>query len=283
MRVTPVEEGQSGSDQDYLAESSHMVNRFRLRTILMPTLWGGSLLSARPLLAAEQAIVENGQVNPQALLQAGGLIGYIIIALSVAMVALIMEHLLSIRKGSLMPRSLAEQLHQLIAAGQFQQADQLCRQRPTFLSYVVMSGLQEANFGYHAVEKAMEDASIEQAARLSRKIEYLSVIGALAPMLGLMGTVWGMIQAFAEFTEKANPMPADFAPAISEALVTTLFGLCVAVPALAAYAWFRNRIDEYVAETTLMAEHLVGPLRRSLIEKRKTSKPAPPNGPGRGV
>lgn len=232
-------------------------------------------MSASPLFAAEGAIVENGQVNPQALLKAGGVIGYVVIALSVAMVALIMEHLLSIRKGSLMPRSLAEQLHQLISGGQFQQADQLCRERPTFLSYVVMSGLKEANFGYNAVEKAMEDASIEQAARLSRKIEYLSVIGALAPMLGLMGTVWGMIQAFAEFTEKANPMPADFAPAISEALVTTLFGLLVAVPALAAYAWFRNRIDEYVAETTLMAEHLVAPLRRSLIEKRKVTKTAP--------
>ena len=118
----------------------------------------------------------------------------------------------------------------------------------------------------------MEDACAEQAARLNRKIEYLSVIGALAPMLGLMGTVWGMIQAFAEFTEKANPMPADFAPAISEALVTTLFGLCVAVPALAAFAWFRNRIDEYVAETTLMAEHLISPLRKTLLEKRKTSR-----------
>ena len=230
------------------------------------------IFSANPLFAAEGAIIENGQVNPQALLKAGGAIGYVVIALSVAMVALIMEHLLSIRKGSLMPRSLAEQLHQMISGGQFQQADQLCRERPTFLSYVVMSGLKEANFGYNAVEKAMEDASVEQAARLSRKIEYLSVIGALAPMLGLMGTVWGMIQAFAEFTEKANPMPADFAPAISEALVTTLFGLLVAVPALAAYAWFRNRIDEYVAETTLMAEHLVAPLRRSLIEKRKVVK-----------
>jgi biopolymer transport protein ExbB len=230
------------------------------------------ILTASPLFAAEGAIVENGQVNPQALLKAGGAIGYVVIALSVAMVALIMEHLLSIRKGSLMPRSLAEQLHQMISGGQFQQADQLCRERPTFLSYVVMSGLKEASFGYNAVEKAMEDASVEQAARLSRKIEYLSVIGALAPMLGLMGTVWGMIQAFAEFTEKANPMPADFAPAISEALVTTLFGLLVAVPALAAYAWFRNRIDEYVAETTLMAEHLVAPLRRSLIEKRKAVK-----------
>lgn len=242
----------------------------RIRQLLVTTACGGLLLAGSPVLAAEGAIVENGQINPQALLQAGGLIGYVIIALSVAMVALVMEHLLSIRKGSLMPRSLAEQLHQHIGSGQLQQADQLCRQRPTFLSYVVMSGLQEANFGYSAVEKAMEDASVEQAARLSRKIEYLSVIGSLAPMLGLMGTVWGMIQAFAEFTEKANPMPADFAPAISEALVTTLFGLLVAVPALAAYAWFRNRIDEYVAETTLMAEHLVAPLRRVLIDKRRS-------------
>ncbi len=245
----------------------------RIRLIMTAGLMLVIFFIAQPLLAADRAIIENGQVKPQALLQAGGVIGYVIIALSVAMVALVLEHLLSIRKGSLMPRSLAEQLHQMIGAGQFQQADQLCKQRPTFLSYVVMSGLQEANFGYNAVEKAMEDASIEQAARLSRKIEYLSMIVSLAPMLGLMGTVWGMIQAFAEFTEKANPMPADFAPAISEALVTTLFGLCVAVPALAAYFWFRNRIDEYVAETTLMAEHVISPLRRTLIEKRKATKP----------
>lgn len=224
-------------------------------------------------------IFEEGRVNPQALLRAGGTIGYIIIGLSVATLALIMEHLMSIRRGSLMPRPLAEELHQQITAGQLPQAEQLCRQRPTFLSYVVLSGLQEAGFGYNAVEKAMEDAALEQAARLARKIEYLSVIGALAPMLGLMGTVWGMIQAFAEFTAKANPMPADFAPAISEALVTTLFGLCVAVPALAAYAWFRNRIDEAVAETTLMAEHIIAPIRRSLIDKRRSAKSAPERKP----
>jgi biopolymer transport protein ExbB len=234
--------------------------------------------SAGDAVAAE-SIVEEGRINPRALLQAGGVIGYVIIGLSLAMVALIIEHLMSIRRGSLMPRSQAEELHQQITAGQIQQADQHCRQRPTFLSYVVLAGLQESGFGYNAVEKAMEDAALEQSARLSRKIEYLSVIGALAPMLGLMGTVWGMIQAFAEFTEKANPMPADFAPAISEALVTTLLGLCVAVPALGFYAWFRNRIDEYVAETTLLAEHIIAPLRRTLIEKRKAARETKPSSP----
>lgn len=227
-------------------------------------------IPALPALAADsQGIVEGGRVNPQALLRAGGVIGYVIIALSIATTALIIEHLLSIRRGSLMPRGLAETLHQHLQNGQLQQAEQLCKERPTFLSYVVGAGLQELNFGYAAVEKAMEDAAVEQAARLTRKIEYLSVIGNLAPMLGLMGTVWGMIQAFAEFTVKANPMPADFAPAISAALVTTLFGLIVAVPALAAYSWFRNRIDEFVAETTLLAEYLVTPLRRALIERKR--------------
>lgn len=223
-------------------------------------------------LLAESQIFVDGRLDVQALLRAGGPIGYLIIGLSIAMVALVMEHLLSIRRGSLMPRPLVEDLHHKLNAGQVGESIAACQLRPSFLGYVISSGLKEVGFGYTAVEKSMEDAAAEQAARLSRKIEYLSVIGALAPMLGLMGTVWGMIQAFAEFAEKANPMPADFAPAISEALVTTLFGLCVAIPAMAAYAWFRNRIDEFVAETTLTAEQLMVPLKRAIIEKRRPTK-----------
>lgn len=225
-----------------------------------------------PGLLAESQIFVDGQLDIQALLRAGGPIGYIIIGLSVAMVALIVEHLLSIRRGSLMPRSLVEELHQKLTAGQVSEAAAVCKVRPSFLGYVISAGLKEVSFGYDAVEKSMEDAAAEQAARLFRKIEYLSLIGALAPMLGLMGTVWGMIQAFAEFSERANPSPADFAPAISAALVTTLFGLCVAVPAIAAYAWFRNRIDEFVAETTLTAEQLIMPLKKALIDRQRSNK-----------
>jgi biopolymer transport protein ExbB len=223
------------------------------------------LCASRSALAAEgHPIFHNGQFDPRALIQAGGLIGYATIALSVAMAALVIEHLLSIRRDALMPKAQAVELQKLIAAGQLPQADQLCRQQPTLLSYIVLAGLQEASFGYAAVEKAMEDAAQEQAARLARKVDYLSVIGAISPMLGLTGTVWGMIQAFAEFAERANPTPTDFAPSISEALVTTLFGLLVAIPAMSAHAWFRNRTDEYVAETALLSERLMSPLRRKL-------------------
>ncbi|MEZ6067052.1 MAG: MotA/TolQ/ExbB proton channel family protein [Planctomycetaceae bacterium] len=247
------------------------------RWIVRTGLLAIALLTAPSLLAAdtEPLLTDNG-VNVGGLLRAGGVIGYIILALSVAMVALIVEHLLSIRRGSLMPPGMADEARQTVEGGQLQQALQLCRSRPSFLGHVVAAGLQEAAIGPEAIEKGMEDAAAEQAARLMRKIEYLSVIGTLAPMLGLMGTVWGMIQAFGEFAEKANPQVAEFAPGISNALVTTLMGLCVAVPALAFFAIFRNRIDEFVAEASLQAEHVLAPVRRAVRQKRDRTRDGRP-------
>jgi biopolymer transport protein ExbB len=239
---------------------------------LAACLWLGS---PSVLSAQEGILVGEEGLDVRALIRAGGAIGYVIIALSVAMVALIVEHLLSIRRRALMPPGLAEDLHKLISAGQYAQADKTCREQPSFLSYVVASGLQDVGLGYAAVEKAMEDASQEQAARLYRKIEYLSVIAAIAPMLGLLGTVWGMILAFNEFSQKANPQVAEFAPGISAALVTTLQGLCVAVPALASFFMFRNRIDEMVAEVALKAEAILAPYKRSAAGAR-TAEAAPP-------
>ena len=204
--------------------------------------------------ASAEPVTDNGMTLRQ-LLRAGGSIGLVILGLSMAMVALIVEHLLTIRRGSLMPDGLAESVAAMVATGRFAEADQLCREQPSFLGAVLAEGLAEAPLGYRAVEKSMEDASAERAARLFRKIEYLSVIGTLATMLGLLGTVWGMIVAFQEFATKLNPPVSELAPGIYQALVTTLMGLGVAVPALAAFAIFRNRIDELVAEASLRAEH----------------------------
>ena len=212
------------------------------------------------------------QLEVRELLQAGGAIGIVIIVLSVCMVALIVEHLRSIRHGSLMPASLAEQTHQLIAQKQFQQAAQLCNESGSFLGHVLSAGLAETELGYAAVEKSMEDAATEQAARLFRKIEYLSIIGTIAPMLGLLGTVWGMMLAFMEFQLKANPQVAELAPGIYKALVTTLLGLGVAVPALAGFAIFCHRIDELVAESSLLAEHVFLDFKRSLAARRKSTR-----------
>lgn len=251
--------------------------------------WTGGLILSLCLLlpgplwaAVENPIFRQGKLEVRSLLRAGGLIGYIIIALSIAMVALAVEHLMTIRRNAMIPPGLAEEAQKLIAAGQLAQAQELVQRHPSFLGYLLQAGLQEAQFGHESAEKAMEDAAIEQSARLSRKIEYLSLIGVLGPLLGLMGTVWGMIQAFSEFAEKANPQTSDFAPGISEALVTTFLGLVLSVPAQTGFALFRNRIDEFVAETALVAAATMAPLKRLSLERRParpadgTRPPVPP-------
>ena len=131
------------------------------------------------------------------------------------------------------------------------------------LSFVVLSGLAEIEGGWESVEKAIEDAVAEQAARLFRKIEYLSVIGNIAPMVGLLGTVTGMIFAFQQVAVTQGAAGAgELAEGIYQALVTTVGGLIVAIPALGAFAVFRNRVDQLVAEAAYMALHIFTPLKR---------------------
>ncbi|MBX3442500.1 MAG: MotA/TolQ/ExbB proton channel family protein [Planctomyces sp.] len=256
-------------------------NRHRSRMLrrgaclLLLALWAFPALAqteAAPPADERGIVIRNGQLDVRELLRAGGVIGGLTILLSLGMVAMIVEQLLTIRRGALIPAELPEKARALIAAGKIGEAEALARDNPSYLGFLLQTGLQEIDLGYAAVEKSMEDAAVEQSARLFRKVEYLAVIGAVAPMLGLMGTVWGMIQAFGEFAERANPQPADFAPSISEALVTTLFGLVVAVPAISAFAFFRNKVDELSAEATITAGHVMAPLKRQLPERARPQR-----------
>ncbi|HIQ22858.1 MAG TPA: MotA/TolQ/ExbB proton channel family protein, partial [Planctomycetes bacterium] len=223
--------------------------------------------------------------SPQSVLEIlaqGGPIGWIIIGLSIAAMALVVEHLMTIRQGVLIPQGLAEDVRALLAEGKLAQADQRCRMEPSFLAHVLGAGLAELDGGWTAVEKAVEDAMAEQSARLFRKIEYLSVIGNIAPMLGLLGTVIGMIFAFREVADtQGAARAADLAEGIYLALVTTVEGLIVAIPSLAAFAVFRNRIDHLVAEAAYMAQHVLAPLkRRRAVKPARAPAPPPPAGKG---
>jgi biopolymer transport protein ExbB len=225
-----------------------------------------------PAAAAERPAAP--VIDIKQMFKDGGAIGYVIVGLSLIMLALVFEHLLTIRRGSLIPSGMAEDIQRLIQAGQVKVAEERCRASSSLLGYLLGSGLAEVELGYSAVEKAMEDAAAEQSARLMRKIEYLSIISTVAPMLGLMGTVWGMILAFMEFERKANPQVSELAPGIYKALVTTLFGLIVAIPAISAFGYFRNRIDELVAQTALTAEHVFADFKRSILLKKREERRA---------
>jgi len=258
-----------------MMQEVHRRQLWRWSIFLIVALMAGH---ASPVLAMPDEVGGN-VVLPQAgglsltdMLKAGGVLGYVIVLLSLVMVALIADHVMNIRRSVLMPPGLAEEVHRCLAERKIEEAKKICQQHPSFLASLLRAGLEETGGGYHAVEKAMEDAAVEQSARLFRRIEYLSVIGTLAPMLGLMGTVWGMIQAFLQFEQKDNPQVSELAPGIYRALITTLMGLGVAVPSLAAFAIFRNRIDELAAEATLLAEHVFADYRRASQRRSRSSQ-----------
>jgi biopolymer transport protein ExbB len=197
--------------------------------------------------------------------------------LSLTAAYLAFEHLMTIRRGEIMPDGLADGVRQSLLRGNVAGVDQACRAQPSFLSFVLLSGLGEIEGGWPAMEKAMEDAIAEQSARLLRKIEYLSVIGNIAPMVGLLGTVTGMIFAFQRVAAtEGSAGAADLAEGIYQALVTTVGGLIVAIPSLGAFAIFRNRVDQLVAEAAYLAQHAFAPLKRRKSAARTFASPPPP-------
>ncbi|RMD82973.1 MAG: MotA/TolQ/ExbB proton channel family protein [Candidatus Dadabacteria bacterium] len=110
--------------------------------------------------------------------------------------------------------------------------------------------------------KAMEDAADEPTGALLRRIEHLNMIGNIAPMLGLLGTVLGMVTSFNQISVSVGGVdPRLLAKGIFQALVTTVMGLTVAIPSLYAFGLFRNRVDAAVAVVAQIAEDLVAPLK----------------------
>jgi len=228
---------------------------------------------------ADAPTADDGSGSPQSFLEilaAGGPVGLVIMVLSIAAVALVVEHVMTIRAAVLMPPGLGDEVRELLASGKLARAEQRCRMEPSFLAHVLGAGLAEIEGGWPAVEKAAEDATAEQSARLFRKIEYLSLIGGIAPMLGLLGTVIGMILAFRQVADtQGAARAADLAEGIYLALVTTVEGLIVAIPSLAAFAVFRNRVDHLVAEVTYVAQHVFTPLKRSRSAVPPMAPPPP--------
>ena len=211
----------------------------------------------------------------------GGVPGLIILivlfALSVAAAYLVFDQVMSLRRKEIVPDGTADAVRQALLAGHVAEADAACRRSPCVLSVVLLSGLAEWELGWNEVEKAVEDSLAAQAARLMRRIEYLSVIGNIAPMVGLLGTVVGMIFAFQQVaTTRGAAGAGDLAEGIYQALVTTVGGLIVAIPSLAIYAVCRNRVDALIAEVAYQSQHALAPIKRRPVRNRKGPVAKPP-------
>ena len=273
-RPRPFEQPESqGSPVVSTEPISQLLPRGMVRIASCMTAMALVLIPSMAMAQGKNAGAGEEQAGFLQIIFSGGIVGvimiFLLLALSVTAAYLIFDHLITIRRKDLMPEGLSEQVRTSLMAGDVATAKAACSAQPSFLSFVLMHGIAELEFGWASVEKAIEDALAEQSARLFRKIEYLSVIGNIAPMVGLLGTVIGMIFAFQQVASTQGTASApQLATGIYQALVTTVGGLIVAIPSIGAFAIFRNRVDQFVAEAAYIAQHVFSPLRRKGKGKR---------------
>ena len=177
------------------------------------------------------------------------------------------------RRQAILPDGFIEQMQEDISAKRFRDAMAHADASDSFIGRIMAEAMRQAPHGWNAVIRTLEQASEERTISRLRRIEILNIIGQVSPMIGLFGTVYGMILAFTAIVASGGAAdPVMLAGGIGTALTTTFWGLIVAIPSLAACAMLRGHIDAMTAEATLAAEDLLGGLRPK-GRKGETSAP----------
>jgi biopolymer transport protein ExbB len=230
-------------------------------------LFHGLLPVVTPFLLATVATAQEAVETPNPITEAfenAGLIGWIIVALSIVSVALIIENFVSIKREKLAPPEVIDELEALFEEEKFQDAMDLCESQPVYLTNIVQAGLAKLGYSFETIQAAVREMEEEETVKLFQKIGWLSLIAASAPMMGLLGTVSGMFVTFGTIAAAGGSVsPAILAGGIKLALVTTIFGLCVALPTGAFYFTFRNKVVRTTIEVNAIAEDLFERFRAS--------------------
>jgi biopolymer transport protein ExbB len=190
-------------------------------------------------------------------IMAGGAIGFVIIGLSVVCVALSIEYFVTMSRDKLIPPEILGELEVLFEDEEYEEALELCEAEPSFFTNCVASGIPKMTAGYDMMIESMQSENASETFKLQTKVGYIGTIAAVAPMLGLMGTVYGMIQAFQKIAQaKGAPEPSELADSIGLALVTTLLGLIVAIPSLIVNFVLKARVTKLSIEVGNAVEDL---------------------------
>ena len=187
----------------------------------------------------------------------GGPIGILIWVLSTVSLGIMVRSFLRIRREELFPGDVREEVKSLFGEGKYRRAIRSVSGNDDFFSTLLQNTFSRRESGRRDMEKVLLDTAEHQTSELMRSIEWLSVIGNVAPMLGLLGTVWGMIGAFFQIVDSGSPDPRLLAGDIGVALVTTMLGLVVAIPSLCVYAAMRNRVEEITGDAVMSVDELI--------------------------
>ncbi len=180
---------------------------------------------------------------------------------SIIAVALIFRTVIDIREGKIIPSGSVARIRELMGSGRVHDLQRLVESERTFPAAVVRAALNSADRGEDAAREAAELAANEQVAYWFRRIEPLNVIGNLGPLVGLAGTVWGMILAFTSLGQAGGQAgPADLSLGISKALFHTLLGLLLAIPCLLIFGLYRSLVDRHCNRAMAVCTELIDEL-----------------------
>ena len=237
--------------------------------------------------APESGDTVSGGVFSWEVLSSSSYIGLIIASIAFVLLTLVIYYFLTLRRGVFIPTHLLTEVAEAMKAGQAGRVMEICQTDASLLSRALAAGLNRRRDGYDDMIEAVEDVGQEESMRLHQNVGYLALIGTVSPMLGLLGTVYGMIASFRTVAEQAGYLqPGRLAGGIYTALTTTLLGLIVAIPAMGAHVYFRNRVLNLLTEAAVVVEELLYPFKKGRFkEVSVAARPAPaatppPKAPG---
>ena len=186
----------------------------------------------------------------------GPFFGPLFVLISIVFVTLIIMNWLSISRNAIVPPDMIEQFHEKLETKEYQEAYEIAKNSDSSLGKILAVGLLKMSDNVAAAEQAMDDAAEEEIMVLEHRLSYLGTVASISPMVGLLGTVFGMIGAFSviALTPDAAPNPQKLADGISLALVTTAVGLVIGIPALVFFEVFKNRLARFVLELSIQTD-----------------------------
>lgn len=197
--------------------------------------------------------------NIALLFQYGGLTLYVILLCSVILIAVVIERFVVFARKNGDSREFTETLYKKLKEPE--QAMEYCRQHSSAFAAVAMTGLERRDCSKEVLEEAMEASIAGEIYLLEKNLQTMGTLAVVSPFIGLLGTVMGIMQAFADIAAKGTAGTAVVAKGVSEALIATAAGLFVAIPASIFYNYFKNRSRELQTELTLFAAKLSEKIR----------------------
>jgi len=207
------------------------------------------------------------------LLLSGGPVLVAILLLSLYALYLFFERLFKLSKERVEADRLMARVNLAVRERNLEMALIACENHGGPVARVLKSALTRLPYGRAAVEAAFQEASLSEEQRLTKGLRSLSTVAQVAPLLGLLGTVTGMIIAFSEISQQGTGNPAALADGIGQALVTTAAGLIVAIPTLIGYNYLSNRVDNILIEIDRRREELMGNVVQVVSARKERPRP----------